>query len=164
MKTLLAFAIWALLPLQQGENPDYGYWSSYKSGSWAKLKGEISDRGVKALMEVNVTLLELTADKAVIESKIKMTFNGKVQPEETEKEEILKNKAKYSIKILKEGDEEIEVAGKKLQCHWIEGTKEKDKIKYWLAKEVPGAIVKAEISGGDSTSVVTMSVVAWEKK
>ncbi len=64
-----------------------------------------------------------------------------------------------------EGDEEIEVAGKKLKCHWIEGTqKETHKVKFWVSKEIPGGVAKAEISGGDIPGPLKITATSWEKK
>jgi hypothetical protein len=120
---------------------------------------------VKVEVEATHTLVELTDDKAVVEQKTKVTAAGQSQPESTEKEEILKDKDKNPIKIEKEGDEEIEVAGKKLKCHWIEGTqKDTQKIKLWLSKEIPGGIAKGEASGGELPGAMKISAQSWEKK
>jgi len=163
MKTLLAIALTCLL--QAKENPEFTWWAKSKAGSWVKLKMEAEAQGIKILVESTHTLLEITADKAVVEQKTKVSAGGQAQPENTEKEEILKDKEKDPITIEKEGDEEIEVAGKKLKCHWIQGVqKEKTKVKFWLAKEIPGGVAKGEVSGGEIPGVMTISAVAWEKK
>jgi len=166
MHSLLAFAV-ALLPLVFGakDNPEFGYWSAHKTGSWVKLKMEMDAQGVKVVVDATHTLLETGADKILVEQKTKITAAGMEQPETTTKEEILKDKEKEPIKIEKEGDEEIDVAGKKLQCHWIEGTqKEGTKVKFWLSKEIPGGIAKGEASGGELPGAMKISAVSWEKK
>ncbi len=152
MHQLLSLAA-ALLPLltQAKENPEFSYWSEHKVGSWAKLKLEMDAQGAKV----------------VVEKKNKVTANGQAQPESTEKEEIFKDPAKDKnpVKVDKEGDEEIEVAGKKVKCHWIEGTqKEGTKAKFRLSKEIPGGIAKGEVSGGELPGPMKMTATAWEKK
>ncbi len=120
---------------------------------------------MKVVVNTQHTLLELTADKAVVEQKNQVSANGMDQPESTEKEELFKGRDKDPITITKEGDEEIEVAGKKLKCHWIEGTqKETHMVKFWVSKEIPGGIAKAEVSGGDIPGRMRITATAWEKK
>jgi hypothetical protein len=144
---------------------EYDYWSNHKVGSWVKLKMELEAQGVKVTVATHHTLLESGAEKVVVEQKNKVNANGMEQPESTEKEEIFKGKDKDPIKIEKESDEEIEVAGKKLKCHVIEGTqKEMHKVKFWVSKDVPGGVVKAEISGGDIPGPMKIIATEWEKK
>jgi len=168
MHQLLTIAA-ALLPLllQAKENPEFGYWSEHKTGSWVKLKMDMDAQGAKISVEATHTLGEITADKVVIERKNKVTVNGAAQPEGTEKEDVFKDPAKDKnpVTIDKEGDEEIEVAGKKMKCHWIEGTqKDKTKVKFWLSKEIPGGIAKGEVSGGELPGLMKMTILSWEKK
>src|SRR4030095_8622935 len=167
MHVSLAFAATALLSLavqDKSPNPEFDYWSGHKTGSWVKLKMELEAQGVKVLVQTTHTLLEVGKDKAVVEQKNKFTTNGQEQPETTEKEEILRDKDKDPIKIEKEGDEEIEVAGKKLKCHWIEGTQKDSKVKFWLSKEIRGGVAKGEMSGGELPGVMKVYAVGWEKK
>jgi len=157
----------ALLPLllQAKDNPEFGYWSEHKTGSWVKLKLEVDAQGAKIVVEAHHTLLEIGADKVVVEQKNKVTANGQAQPESTEKEEIFKDKDKNPVTVEKEGDEEIEVAGKKMKCHWIDGSqKDGTKVKFWLSKEIPGGIAKGEVSGGELPGPMKMSATSWEKK
>ena len=148
----------------QSKNPEYDYWAGCKVGSWAKIKIEGEVAGQKAAMDTTHTLLELGKEKAVVERKMKMTLGGKEQPEQSEKENVPSDKDPNPVKIAKEGDEEIEVAGKKLKCHWIEGTQgENTKVKMWLSKEIPGGIAKGEMTeAGQGTMKLTAT--SWEKK
>lgn len=148
------------------EEHEFDYWSNHKVGSWVKLKMELDTNGVKLAINTKHTLAESGADKVVVERKNKVTMNGMEQPEETEKEEIFKGKDKDPVKIDKESDEEIDVAGKKMKCHLIEGT-QKDgahKVKFWVNKDVPGGVVRAEVSGGDIPAPMKIVAVEWEKK
>lgn len=161
LMTALLFAFGAT-----AEDHEFDFWSNHKVGSWVKLKMELDVQGVKLLVHTRHTLAETGADKVVVERKTKVSTNGMEQPEENEKEEIFKGKDKDPVKIEKESDEEIDVAGKKMKCHVIEGT-QKDgthKVKFWVTKDVPGGVVKAEISGGDIPAPMKIVAVEWEKK
>lgn len=166
MHYALAFVIALLSPATQAkEYHEFDYWSGYKVGSTVSMKLEMEAQGAKITVELTRTVLETGAEKVVIETKTKVSVGGMAQPEGTEKEEILKDKDKDPIKVEKEGDEEIEVAGKKLKCRWIEGTqKETTKLKFWVSKDVPGGIVKGEASGGELPGPMKMVTTAWEKK
>src|SRR5688572_27853021 len=159
MHIALSLAAAALLCLLQGKdaNPEFGYWAEHKTGSWVKLKLEMESQGVKVLIQSTHTLIEPGKDKVVVEQKTKVTANGQEQPEQTEKEEIFRDKDKDPIKIEKEGEEEIEVGGKKLKCRWIEGTQSQSKVKFWLSKEIPGGVAKGEMSGGELPGVMKVS-------
>ena len=148
-----------------GDNPEFDYWVGHKAGSWVKIKMEMEAQGVKIAVDATHTLLEVAGDKCVVERKMKVSAPGQDPSEQTEKEDVVKDKDKDPVTITKEGDEEIEVAGKKMKCHWIEGTqKETRKVKFWLSKEIPGGIAKGEASGGDIPSVMKLSAQSWEKK
>lgn len=162
---MIAFKAALLLALlfQAKGNPEYGWWSGFKVGSSVKIRVDLEQGGMKVVMEGTFTLLELTKDKAVIERKTKVTADGKAQPESTEKEDVSATEDKNPVKIEKEGDEEIEVAGKKLKCRWIQGTQDDAKVKFWISKDVPGGIVKAEMTPpGGGTAKIT--AVSWERK
>lgn len=162
---MIAAALFFAFSAAAGET-EFDYWSNHKVGSWVKLKMEVEANGAKIVVNVHHTLAETGADKVVVERKTKVSANGMEQPEETEKEEILKGKDKEPVKIEKESDEEIEVNGKKMKCHVIEGT-QKDgahKVKFWVTKDVPGGVVKAEVSGGDIPAPMKITATAWEKK
>ena len=166
MTTSLAFAATALLSLclQAKEHHEFDYWSAFKTGSTVTLKMEMDAGGAKVVLQMTRTLLEVAADKVVVEQKGQVTVNGMEQPETTEKEELLKDKDKDPLKVEKEGDEEIEVAGKKIKCHWIEGTQKSSKAKFWISKDIPGGVARAEMSGGELPAVVKFVAVSWEKK
>lgn len=161
MKSLMAAAL--LLGIVQSKNPEYDHWANCKAGSWVKLKVEAEQGGIKILMESTHKLLELTAEKAVVERKSKTTVGGQAQPEDTEKEDVPAGNDPNPTKIEKEGDEEIDVAGKKLKCHWIQGSQKEAKVKFWISKDVPGGVVKAELTAPNAP-LMKVTATEWEKK
>ena len=160
---LLQTVVALLVAFVQSKNPEYDYWSNHKVGSWVKFKMEADQGGQKVQVDMTRTLSELTKEKAVIEQKQKVTVGGVAQPEGTEKEDVPADNDPNPTKIEKEGDEEITVNGKKMKCHWIEGTQKEGKVKFWVTKEVPGGVVKAEMSPMAGL-VIKVEATGWEKK
>src|SRR5689334_23323451 len=113
-----------LLALQDQENPEYKRWASFKVGSWVKLKTGLENGGNKMELpvETTYTLLEVDDKKVVVEE---LTVNT-LQPKDSPKQEKARKRTypatRKQKEELKEGDEELDVAGKKLACHWIEAS------------------------------------------
>lgn len=161
-----ALAILAALIHQDIENPEFKGWSNFKPGSWVKMKQELGQGEKKIEMERKSTLVEIAADKITVEDESTVKIEGKELKQASRKREITP-KAKRNPKILKEGDEEIEIAGKKLQCHWMEWSDgegaDANQGKGWFCKDVPGGIVRMEAKGEKGTSVKA-EAVEWEGK
>ena len=164
-KVLAVAAIQALVSAQDVDNAEYKSWSGSKVGTAVKSKMVSEAMGNKTEMDQVVTLVELTADKAVIETV--MTMMGNAMP--GQKREIpakVKSAPAGDAKGVKpvEGDEEIEVAGKKVKCHWVETTSDANGMKtvsrIWQSKDIPGGMAKmVSNSTGSMTSSTTLTVV-----
>src|SRR5438128_8875033 len=50
------------------ENPEYKQWSGFKKGSWVRYESENETTGIKTRMEMTVKLLEISLDKARLET------------------------------------------------------------------------------------------------
>jgi len=164
MKTVILFAV-GLLALQDAENPDYKRWATCKVGSWVKLKSEIEGNGNKMALplETTMTLLELDEKQAVIEELTVNTMQPKDSPkQEKAKKRTYKATRKQKEGETKEGDEELEVAGKKLACHWTEVTGAGGSVKTWVSPEVPG-LVRMDV-GLPSKSIQRLTATSREKK
>jgi len=164
MKNLL-LASAALLALQDVENPEYKRWAPFKAGSWAKCRTEIENGGNKMVLptETTFTLLEVDDKQVVVEE---LTLNT-LQPKDSPKQEKAKKRTYKATRgkgkeEAKEGDDEIEVAGKKLACHWTEVPGASGTVKTWVSPEVPG-VVKMEVLL-PSKSIQRLVATAWEKK
>ena len=169
MNLTLTVFVPALLALagQAKKLIQYDGWADQKVGSSVTLRMETDAGGIKFVEETTLTLLELSAEQAVVEQKKKATIAGRAEPEKTEKVVFGKdkNKEKAPIKVDKEGDEEIEVGGKKLKCHWVEGTSDgQTKAKLWHSKDIPGGFVKGEFAAPDGGAGITIKALSWEKK
>jgi len=164
MKALLAIAV-ALLTLLDAENPEYKRWASFKVGSWVKCKTEIENGGNKMALpiETTYTLLEVDDKQVVVEELTVNTLQPKDSPkQEKARKRTYKAADKSKDAGLKEGDEELEVAGRKLACHWTEVQGVSGTVKTWVSPEVPG-IVKMEVTL-QSKSIQRLFATAWEKK
>jgi len=162
---MLLLAALLLSATQDVENPEYARWAKFKAGSWVKCKTEIDNAGNKMLLptETTFTLLEVDDKQVVIEE---VTVNT-LQPKDSPKQEKAKKRTyratrKQKDGETKEGDEEVDVAGKKLACHWTEVAGGSGSVKTWLSPEVPG-VVKMEVVL-ISKSVQRLTATAWEKK
>jgi hypothetical protein len=153
----------------QVDNPEYKFWSGFKAGAWVKFKMVSEASGTKTELEQTVKLVELTGAKAVVETG--MVMAGNKLP--SQKREI---PAKITVETAKaqkapkpaEGDEDIDVGGKKVKAHWIESTTEtggnKTVAKVWQAKGVPGGMVKMESrTTGAVTAKTSMVATEWKE-
>ena len=162
MNALLLLAV----ALQAGDNPEFPYWKSMKPGSTAKYKLEMNQGGQAITGEMVRTLLEVAADKCVVERKGKMMVGDQTIDVPVEKEDV-KAKEEKPEKILKDAFEEIEVAGKKMKCRYMETEKEEEGgktfAKVWAHEDVPGGVVRADVKMGDG-SALKLTILSWEKK
>jgi len=169
---MLLAALLLLSPAQEASNPDYSRWASCKVGSWVKMKTEIETGGNKMAVptETTFTLIELDEKKAVVEEVTLNLLIDKDSPrQEKSRKRTFRADGKKKADIGKEGDEELEIAGKKLACHWTETTPPAvgtaaPTQKIWTAAEVPGRIVRLEFGGLVGKSITRLFAVAWEQK
>jgi hypothetical protein len=134
-------------------------WGSFKPGSYAKLKTvsvmEIAGNKTKSETEMKQTLLEVTADEAIVE--MEMSVAGTVQ--KTKTTIPLKGpdgKASEGPKP-RTGSEEIKVGGKSYACTWTEIESEaggnKTVTRVWQSEDVPGHTVKSVSKTAGSMSL-----------
>jgi hypothetical protein len=164
MKILLLAAA-ACLALQDAENPEYKRWASFKPGSWVKCRTEIDNGGNKMALPVETTFTLLEADdkQVVVEELTLNTLQPKDSPkQEKARKRTYKATRKQKDADVKEGDEELEVAGKKLACHWTEVQSAAGSVKTWVSPDVPGVVRMDVIL--PSKSIQRLTAVGWEKK
>jgi hypothetical protein len=166
MQMLLASMI-LLAGLQEKDDPRFKYWSDCKVGSWVKTKMVVDQGGAKGEIEQTQKLLEITDDKVTIEISGRMNMGGKEIPIRPRKQDIKARYTEGDVHIQTEGDEEIEVAGKKLKCHWLDMTlrtgPNPGKMKVWMTSEIPGGGAQAEVTPPNGTTMM-ITAVEWEKK
>ena len=128
-------------------------------------EGAVTTTSVRLEIPDGVTVLEVDmVDGATFETE----RSGDRIVGITWKKEIKPKDAKMGT-IDKEGDEEIEVGGKKLKAHWIQMSMEqagkKMSAKIWLCKEIPGGMAKNEITPeGATVPTMKFQAVEWGEK
>ena len=166
MKTVLAAALALLGATQDADNPQFKYWSGCKPGSWVKMTMSMETAGQKVEGEMTYKLVELKGDLATVEVTGKSKVGAQEYPIPAQKQEIKAKEPADKVKIEKEGDEEIAVAGKKLKCHWFEFTSKGSdkKNKAWMSMDIPGGMAKGEMALAGGDKLMTLTAVEWEKK
>jgi hypothetical protein len=169
MTTSVAVLLLALLAGQDKPNPEYGYWADCKPGSWVKNRMEFENKGQKMEFESVTRLLEVTADKVVVETMRRMKTGDKSIDSPPQRTEI-KAMAPEKGKTVSEKDEEISIGGKTLNCRYLEietesaDKKTKTTVKAWMSKEIPGGAAKSEVTSPELKGPIRVIALEWEKK
>ena len=134
-------------------NPEYQNWSSFKVGASATLAMTSQSGETTTTTKMTTKLLELTEEKAVVETAMTMTVGGKDMEMPAQKRDVPAKVAKTEPSKeappkTTEGDEDVTVGDQKIACHWVEVTIKNDTMtmtsKTWTSKSVPGGTVKME--------------------
>jgi hypothetical protein len=150
------------------ESVEYKRWSECKAGSWVTFNATVTDaEGKKREFELTNKLVEITPEKIVIETT--ETEGGKAKTPSKKDHAAKVEKKAESPGERKDGEEEIEVAGKKLKCKWesykSEGKGDVVEVKDWFNDEVPGKMVRHEIKKSGPKGFTHLLVAAkWEKE
>jgi hypothetical protein len=154
----------------QIDNPEYKRWAGFKAGAYVKFKMVSEASGTKSESEQTIKLVEITPAKAVVEMTM-VAMGNKLPPQKRDipakiTPEPVKDAKAQAVKAA-EGDEDVDVAGKKVKAHWTESTVEmsgnKTTSRVWQAKTVPGGTVKMDSSTtGAMTSKTSMVATEWK--
>lgn len=164
-----AVLVLAALLGQEKDNPQFEAWKGFKPGSWVKHAMKMNAGGQEIQSETTTTLLEQSAEKIVIEVKNKMKVGGQEIETPAQKQEITPAQDKEKTgDFKKEGEEEVEAAGKKYKTtlYTTEQSQggQKMKGKIWISKDVPGGMVKGEFSGEQLPEPMKITLMEFEKK
>lgn len=170
---LMAVAVMSLAAVQDAEmieNPEYKGWAGQKAGAWVSWKTEMDGGGMKMDMTTTTKLKEISAEKAVIEETSEMDMGGQKrtmnQPPRTLPAKVKKGTDSEGSKceVTGEGDEEIEVKGTKMKCHWVEMKVESKRgaatIKVWRTDKIIGGAAKMTMKADKMG--MTRTVTDWK--
>jgi hypothetical protein len=165
---------------EQVDNPQYQGWSKFAAGTAVKYTQTVEAMGQKQDVQVTMTLVSISPEKATIETKATITVQGQTQETPAQKMDIPAkvNKSEAmevgqpapNIKAeVKQGEEKVEAAGKTYDCKWTEvkSTQQGTDVvaKTWLSDDVPGRLVKMEATtSGAMASSTKMTLAGMEKK
>jgi hypothetical protein len=162
------------------DNPEFANWSKFKKGTSVTLKSVSTFNNMSTEASITSTLVEVGAEKLVIEmtSAVKsagMEFKGEPMkrdvtktitlPKVLSKEDFAKGKPPGTYE---EGTETLKVAGMDVKTKWYkykadtDGTK--TEAKRWMSDDVPGMMVKSEMTtSGAIATTTTMEVTELKK-
>ena len=145
------------------DNPQFSAWSSFNVGTRVTLESKMNDGMTMTSVR---TLKQKAADHVVIEVLTTLEKGGKKEPTRPIPVTVKAKVDKAEAKELEH--EKIQVAGKTYDCtiyamedaapNYI-GTKPK----IWVSPQVPGGIVKVEMSTPLGTNTQTLKSVAIKK-
>jgi hypothetical protein len=163
------------------DNPHYLAWSKFKPGTRVDLDMNIAVGGQKMVTNVAMTLSDVSAEKAVVDSIAKITvpgfpaagvreekqtrtFAAKVPQSEAERAFLPPNAIGQSKET---GAETISAGGKEYRCtiREFDGTIQGQPAKgtMWRNDQIPGGLVKMEASGSPNMTV-TMELKSVSQK
>jgi len=146
-------------------NPPYKNWAAFNVGAVSTLKSVLIDHSNDDPNTIDTTARPEGASEQLTSYKLTQKTPDKIVIEQTDTDIEAGSETEHpSVKItypatvstpkpsnanvsgVKEGEEEIEVAGKPLKVHWVESTvkigDETSSEKLWWTDAVPGGTVK----------------------
>ena len=169
----------AALAQQTVENAEFKNWSKFEKGTSVTLKNVTTSGDIKSESIITTTLVEVGADKLVLEMAVTAKLNGMEFKNPPMKRDVTKTvtlpagtpkpdpKAKPEGTV-EEGTETLKIGGTEYKTKWYK-TKVKaggadTESKVWTSDDVPGTIVKMETtSAGASPVTIKMEVVEVKK-
>jgi hypothetical protein len=169
MKLLAAAVLLCALPQEKIDNPEYANWKAFKPGTWVKHKMAMDVGGQMMETETQATLVEVTAEKVVLENKTSVIAGGRRMDLPGSKREVpAKIEKKEGQKAPSDKEEEVTVDGKTYTCRaaeWEQTEKGQTmKSKGWICADVPGGVVKAEVSSPQLPKPMQLVLAGFEKK
>jgi hypothetical protein len=143
---------------EQVDNPAYQSWAKQKVGTTVTHENTSAVAGQEFKSEMVQKLVELTKDKAVVETTMKLNIPGApapmpqkvVLPAKVDEAEAKPNKMPPGTtgEMKEQGSEKVQIAGKSYNCKVFtmvgEASGAKMSGKTWMSEEVPGRLVKSE--------------------
>jgi hypothetical protein len=179
MRAFWAFVFLPLSSMAWGqeklENPEYKAWASFQAGAWVKHRHVEDSADAVTEREITNRLIELTPERAVLEVEIVKMAHGIRADLRRDRLEI---PARIGIdrcsdrvedREVKEGEEELTVAGTKLKCRCVEiveiSRSGRSSSKVWSFREVPGEIVNMEFRQEESSLLrITTTLLSWSRE
>ena len=179
----MAFVAFSLIVVLAGSaygeqvvSPLYASWAKYKTGTNVKLSMATDVEGRQVKADTKMVLVELTAEKAVIESVITVNMNGQTINAPPKREELMKMGERESknpsqidaAKLEKAQQESVTVPAGTFDAKVIPVSGESNGVategKVWFSDQVPGGTVKMEMKSEAKKALVRVELTAIEKK
>jgi hypothetical protein len=164
------------------DNPEFTSWSKFKAGTSVTLKSTTEAMNVKSESTIVTKLVEVGADKLVVEMTVVSSINGMefkappmkrdvpkqiVLPKGTPKPDPKDPKPKFDGKT-EEGTETLKIAGGEYKAKWyktsFEAAGNKIESKNWTSDEIPGGLLKSETTtSGANAATIKIEVTEFKK-
>lgn len=162
------------------DNPEFTSWSKFPKGTTVTMKSSTMVGGNASEISMTHTLVEVGADKVVVETVGIVKVNGMELkapatkrdvtktvplPKGVKKEDFLSGKPAGTTE---EGTETLKVGGMELKTKWYRSKAEMNGMtvesKTWISDAVPGWMVKMEASiTGKIATTTKLEVVEFKK-
>ncbi|MGA2497427.1 MAG: hypothetical protein ABSH20_06780 [Tepidisphaeraceae bacterium] len=153
------------------ENPAYRAWASFKPGTTV-VSSTVTTQGEARQADVETTsrLLEVHADRVVIENSGSMEAGDSRVKLPSEREEIPAKIAAGKLppgRVAEEAGESIEIGGRSLRVHrtrWVQeqGAASTETTR-WSSDQLPGGIAReVVVVRGKQTTVTRTDLLRWE--
>jgi hypothetical protein len=165
------------------DNPEYANWAKFKKGtSLTRVSTSVTPTGNTSVVTETLTLVEIAADKVVVEVEYVSEVTGatkfKTRPKTREIPKTVPlppgmTKEEFTRKLpgtVEEGTETLKMLGEEFKTRWYKTKTEvngnRTEGKTWASDEVPGRIVKVESTTKtkDGGSFTTSTELAEIKK
>lgn len=164
-------------PADEIPNPEFVNWSKFKTGTSVTQKGTSRVGNMATEFTMTATLVEVGADKLVIESSGAVRLFGgdvKVEPirREVTKSAVPEPGAPKDGKpagTFEEGTETLKIGETEVKARWFKFRSESDGVKTegktWVSDDVPGLVVKQDMTrvSGVITATDKTELVAFKK-
>ncbi len=161
-------------------NPEFATWNKCKPGTSGTIRTISDSAGMKTEILMTNTLVEVGADKLVVETATTIKTNGMeikapAQKRDVTKTIVLKKGDKKDHAFngkapgkTEEGNETLKIAGMEVKTKWYKAANDlggvKSETKHWVSDDMPGMMVKSvTTTSGTVTSTITMEVIEVKK-
>jgi hypothetical protein len=159
------------------DNPEYTSWAKFKPGTTTKMKMATEVGGSKSESAITSKLVEVAADKLVLEVETETTVMGQSFKAPATKRDVPKQlsvgtapatptPAPTSALSTEEGAETLKLAGIEVKTKWRKYTTtaggNETVGQVWMSDDVPNGVVKSVTTSAAFSS--TMELVEFVKK
>ena len=151
-----------------GKQTEYRYWAACRPGSSVRLKVEarVGYGPSWEAVEILRTFVDLGPQAAYYEQKVHPSGAPLGGIAKLMLADVEEGTARQD-----EGDEAVELSGRKVACHWVKSNAERRGVilraKTWFSSEVPGGIAKFEMEEaplGEPMRFLRARALGWEVK
>ena len=174
---LIAVLVSPALADEMVDNPAYQSWAKFKPGTEITYSNETSAAGMNMNMDMTHKLMDLSAEKATVETTIQSPMTGTQKQTMTHPAKVEKDKAQTQGKVPEGmkasatplGKETLTIDGKSYECEVTKFSGEQQGMsmegKSWTCEKIPGTLAKMEMAGkGEQTFTTKMTLKKLDSK